>query len=92
MTSLTVAMLADHWGCSDTFVYSQVSAGTLKSFKLGGKLIRIRQSDVEAYEQRAATVVDGPAPVAAMPAHESPPIDGTAIRLARLARARPGTP
>lgn len=53
--NLTPAELAARWGVSDTFVYNLLNSGTLPSFKLGGKLWRIKLSDVEAYECRAQT-------------------------------------
>ena len=44
--------LAEHWGCSQTFVYSRINSGELMSFRLGGKLIRISRQAVDDYEQR----------------------------------------
>lgn len=48
----TVAQLAAHWQCSDTFIYDLLSAGRLPGFKLGGKLWRISARAVERYENR----------------------------------------
>ena len=31
----SVAMVAERWGTSDTFVYDQIKAGKLAAFKLG---------------------------------------------------------
>ena len=53
--NLTPATLAARWGVSSTFVYNLLNSGTLPSFKLGGKLWRIKLSDVEAYECRDQT-------------------------------------
>lgn len=64
---LTVAMLAERWGTSDTFVYDEIKRGRLRAFKLGGKLIRIRVDAVEQYE--AAGIVQAGAP-AALPDNE----------------------
>lgn len=50
----TVASLAEHWGCSDTFVYDELHAGRLQGFKLGRKLWRIRPEAVEEYECRGS--------------------------------------
>ena len=47
----SVAMVAERWGTSDTFVYDQIKAGRLSAFKLGGKLIRVKPEAIEAYEQ-----------------------------------------
>ena len=55
----TVARLAEHWGCSDTFVYSEIERGNLPAFRLGGKLIRIRPEAVEAYELKRETETTG---------------------------------
>lgn len=81
MTNMTVANVADHWGCSDTFVYAQIEAGLLVSFKLGAKLIRIKQCEVEAYELRSIVVpkVTPSGPI-------EPPYSRTKARLARLAK------
>lgn len=49
---LTVAAVAARWQASTTFVYSLLERGELPGFKLGGKLWRIKASDVEAYECR----------------------------------------
>lgn len=49
---LTVPKLAQRWAVSDTFVYQLLNSGDLPGFKLGGKLWRIKHSDVEAYECR----------------------------------------
>lgn len=48
-----VASLATHWGCGTDTVYNLVRSGELQSFKLGGKLIRIRAEEVERYECRS---------------------------------------
>lgn len=48
----TVAMIADRWGTSETFVYDLIRAGELPAFRLGAKLWRIRPEDVEEFECR----------------------------------------
>ena len=78
----TVALLAKHWGVSDTFVYEQINGGRLKSFKLGNKLIRIRPEWVSEYELQACQVGGA---AAAQPAIMPVPAK-IAARLARLAR------
>jgi len=52
----TVAMLAERWGVSSTFVYSLVQSGALVAFRLGGKLWRVRVEAVEDYECRMQSV------------------------------------
>lgn len=50
----TVAMVADLWGTSDTFVYEQIKSGRLRAFKLGNKLWRVPPDALDEYEQAAA--------------------------------------
>ncbi|WP_082583460.1 helix-turn-helix domain-containing protein [Mesorhizobium sp. Root695] len=50
--AMTPKMVADLWLCSERHVRNLIAAGDLPSFKLGGKLLRIRGEDVEAYECR----------------------------------------
>lgn len=49
----SVATLAAHWGCSTDTIYALIKSGELPHFKLGGKLIRIRSDQVDAFECRA---------------------------------------
>jgi excisionase family DNA binding protein len=53
----TVAHLESRWGVSDSFIYSLMKSGELSSFRLGGKLWRIRASAVEEYEQRGMEAI-----------------------------------
>lgn len=46
----TPATLADWWGCSERQVRKMIDTGTLPAFRLGGKLLRIKPEDVEAFE------------------------------------------
>ena len=50
----TVAMLAERWGVSDTFVYDQIACGSLRAFKLGTKLLRVKPEWVRDYEAAMA--------------------------------------
>ncbi|MGN7750613.1 helix-turn-helix domain-containing protein [Sinorhizobium sp. 22678] len=52
MTTLvfTPASLAERWECSERHVRNLISSGELPSFRLGGKLLRIRKEDVEKFE------------------------------------------
>ncbi|WP_162987172.1 helix-turn-helix domain-containing protein [Sphingomonas paeninsulae] len=56
--ALTVKTLAEKWGCSMSFVYSEIDKGRLTVMRLGPKLIRIRPDDVEAYEAAALVTAD----------------------------------
>lgn len=47
---LTPAMLAERWDCSERHVRNMITSGELPAFRLGGKLLRIRREDVEAFE------------------------------------------
>ncbi|MEA3533248.1 helix-turn-helix domain-containing protein [Rhizobium sp. CC-YZS058] len=47
----TPAMVAKRWGCSERHVRNLIESGKLPSFRLGGKLIRIRAVDVETVEK-----------------------------------------
>lgn len=49
---MTPGMVAEVWHCSERHVYKLISTGELPSFRAGGKLIRVRGVDVEAYECR----------------------------------------
>ena len=49
-TVYTPASLADRWECSERHVRNMIAAGELPAFRLGGKLLRIRAEDVEAFE------------------------------------------
>lgn len=51
-TVYTPTTLAERWECSESHVRNMIAAGALPSFRLGGKLLRIRAEDVEAYECR----------------------------------------
>jgi excisionase family DNA binding protein len=52
---LTPAQLALRWQCGDTFIYNEIHKGNLPAIRLGGKLLRISQEAVEAYECRSRT-------------------------------------
>jgi excisionase family DNA binding protein len=46
----TPATLAKRWDCSERHVRNLISAGKLACFRLGGKLVRIKVSEVEKFE------------------------------------------
>jgi excisionase family DNA binding protein len=53
----TVARLAEHWSCSETFVRDEIKRGRLEAHRFGAKLIRIRPEAVATYEASAASAV-----------------------------------
>lgn len=48
----TPSTLADYWHCSEKHVRNLIARGELNCMRLGGKLIRIRECDVEEFECR----------------------------------------
>ena len=46
--------LAERWVCSERHIRNMVKRGDIPAIQFGGKLIRIRMVDVEAYEAGAA--------------------------------------
>ena len=49
----TIARLAEYWGCSDQHIRNLINRGELPAIRIG-KLIRIRQQDVERFDQQQA--------------------------------------
>ncbi|MEX2741062.1 helix-turn-helix domain-containing protein [Rhizobium mongolense] len=47
--------LADRWHCSERHVRNLINRGDLPYFKLGGKLIRIKWTDVDEYERKGGS-------------------------------------
>jgi excisionase family DNA binding protein len=47
----TPSTLAKRWECSPATIYNMIERGNLAAFKVGGKLLRIKAEDVEAFEQ-----------------------------------------
>lgn len=50
--------LSKEWGCSENHIRNLIRRGELTAFRLGGKLLRIRSEDVEAYRERNSTSHD----------------------------------
>jgi excisionase family DNA binding protein len=64
---LSVAQLAEMWGCSKNHVYNVVNRGELPCIRVG-TLLRFRREDVEAYENRdREPVLPAPKPEVAVP-------------------------
>lgn len=47
----TIAMVAEHWGCSDDHVRRLINRGALACLRLGG-IVRLTREQVEEYEKR----------------------------------------
>lgn len=62
-------------------VYSLIHSGDLRAFKLGGKLLRIREDEVERFECQTTACNDTEA---SSPLSGTKPDDATDIRLERL--------
>lgn len=54
-TLFTPAEVAQRWKCSANLVRKMIDNGELPAFRAGGKLLRIRESDLEEYERRQST-------------------------------------
>ena len=86
----TPAMLAEHWHCSERHVRNLINRGELRAVRLGGKLLRIRGSDVEEFEWRNGGSQDCAASSASPGAKET---SGDVIDLEqRTAQRRPAAP
>lgn len=81
----SVATLAAHWGCSTDTIYALVKSGELPHFKLGGKLIRIRSDQVDAFERREQPDISDKASLSTSTKRD----DATDIRLERLLDRQP---
>lgn len=51
----TPETLARRWHCSERHVRNLIARGDLQAFRVGRKLLRIRESDVEAYQDKWMT-------------------------------------
>lgn len=54
----TPETLAERWDCSPSVIRKLCRKGDLPSFRLGGKLLRIRADDVEEYECQSGASPD----------------------------------
>ena len=46
----TPAMLADRWQCSERHIRNMIARGELRSFRVGGKLLRIPEEAAREHE------------------------------------------
>jgi excisionase family DNA binding protein len=58
MTIFTPESLAERWQCSARHIRTMATQGELPSFRLGGKLLRFRSEDVEAFECQSGGLPD----------------------------------
>jgi excisionase family DNA binding protein len=49
----TPESLAERWQCSARHVRNMIARGELPAFQLGGKLLRVREDVVEAFERQS---------------------------------------
>lgn len=72
---MSVAQLADLWGCSRQHVYNLVARNEVSVVRVGS-LLRFRMEDVRAYEEARATAAK-PSPVDPPPAAPRPRYEAT---------------
>ncbi|MBV9589229.1 MAG: helix-turn-helix domain-containing protein [Hyphomicrobiales bacterium] len=53
MSVFTPRQVADRWQCSERHVRNLIRVGTLRSFRIGGKLLRIAEDAVREVECQA---------------------------------------
>lgn len=85
MTVYTPATLAKKWICSERHIRNLINEGQLGCLRLGGKLVRIRDSDVEKFE-----CLNGVSPdyEADLPSHSNKTESVGAIPLEPMTRAK----
>ena len=81
----TPATLAERWECSEGHVRNMIADGTLPAFRLGGKLLRIKASDVERFECQTGGSPDSTENTASHGARE---ISADVIDLGQMTRRR----
>lgn len=60
---MTIQQVADRWRVSTAAVRRLIADGSLRAFRISTKIIRLRISDVEAYEQGTMTIDDSGHPL-----------------------------
>ena len=48
--AVSPAKLAERWDCSERHIRNMIERGEIPSFRLGGKLLRVKMEDVERFE------------------------------------------
>ena len=49
---LTLETVTERWDCSRRYVEGLIAAGVLPALKMGKRMTRLREADIEAYENR----------------------------------------
>lgn len=75
----TPETLARRWGCSAKHIRNMVASGALRSFRLGGKLLRIPVDAVEEVECRICQATASDGSKAASSSSGSTPPDGDTV-------------
>src|SRR3990167_9946050 len=75
----TPKTLSEHWQCDNAVIYRLIAQGRLQAFRLGGKLWRIREEAVEAYEQCQSTIGSAGSRVRSVSSGTSRAADAAAI-------------
>lgn len=89
----TPASLAAWWECSERQIRNMIEDGALPAFRLGGKLLRIRPEDVEAFECQSGASPDCEANAASPgPIHPCPAEDGVIDLERQMQKRRPASP
>lgn len=81
----TPSSLAEYWQCSERHVRNLINRGELRHVRLGGKLLRIRKSDVEDFECRNGGLLDCEENSAS---HGTKEMSGDVIDLEQMTRKR----
>ncbi|MBD8556346.1 helix-turn-helix domain-containing protein [Rhizobium sp. CFBP 8762] len=81
----TPATLAKRWECSERHVRNLIAKGELGCFRLGGKLVRIKESDVESFECKNGELPDSEA---SSPSPSTAMVSDIAIRSEPMMRAK----
>ncbi len=55
----TVRTLAEYWDCSEQHVRNLIHRGDLQVFRIGGKLLRISQEEVQRWQKTSTSASTG---------------------------------
>lgn len=86
MNPFSVKTLAERWNCSQGHVRGLVKSGKLRSFSLGGKLVRISAEEVEKWENQSTGLPESTDAISSSGTKEAA---DNAVRLARMIKDRP---
>lgn len=87
---LSPRTLAVRWGVSERHVRNMIARGEIPSFRPGGKLLRIRLTDVEAYEcpNGKSNDIEGSSPLSSTEAENVSDIRSELMTRAKLSGLR----